>query len=835
MPINSRMGVGLVVAALAATTPALAQQQPIVSSQQVTLEDGQRFATLPGFVVERVTPEGGPTYLEPYNPLAPDQSPIASSNLIVITFDAEGRPWVSPSSAMRGSAPQRLIDADGDGIYEAMAPITQDVNTCHGLWWVDPSNLFCVGFGPKEPDDHWTTEFGSPDNPDWQAGLYRVRDVDHDGVAESVERIVPFQSGMFDHGPHRVLRAADGSIQVILGNVGPPTETSTNLDSILKLYPERDFLPRLTDRWGRTTMQSSVVRVDTLAKRVDVVFAGYRNAVGFTWNRLGETFFFDSDMEPEIGSPWYRQIRSYHGVPNADYGFRNGSNKWPMDYFDILPPVRELNRGSPTGVAAYHAWAYPPEWRDVIFEADYSWHRILYSKATPNGATYTMRSDSATFVSGPSLPVTDIEVGPDGMLYFTLNGADGGLFRVRYVGPEPEQPDMSGIYAVTRQAQPLSSWGFAAIERVKESMGENAFRAALIALARDRSEASEDRFMALLEMNRHGVPPTVEELRELATDPDQQVRATVALLVGLQRSDAARALALSMIEDDDALVRRRAIEAVVAQGLTPANSTAEIANAMYARLFDPDRFVRYAARVALQRTPRDAWRERALAETDPVAAFPALLALNNTVTSDNDRGEIYDRVIQWLERTDLSPQHRLDALRMFEIAAWDRVGGAPAPVRQRVRDIVLAQYADQTPRLKLEMAKVLAYTASGAGLLPNTLIGMPETIYLRSRQSAEINSRIIDQVLTAMLSEETSMTVQMDYAYALRFIDFGWTPEQKAQMIEWFGAAIDYNFGGRSTTGFLRSIWNEWSDVLTLQELDSAVARFPNLVPANAR
>ena len=28
--------------------------------------------------------------------------------------------------------------------------------------------------------------------------------------------------------------------------------------------------------------------------------------------------------------------------------------------------------------------------RDVIFEADYSWHRILYSKATPNGATYTM-------------------------------------------------------------------------------------------------------------------------------------------------------------------------------------------------------------------------------------------------------------------------------------------------------------------------------------------------------------------------------------------------------------------------------------------------------------
>ena len=85
-----------------------------------------------------------------------------------------------------------------------------------------------------------------------------------------------------------------------------------------------------------------------------------------------------------------------------------------------------------------------------------------------------MRMDLAEFVHGDPLPVSDMEVGPDGMLYFTTggNGAEGGLFRVRYVGTTPVvKPDLSGIHAVTRQAQPLSSWGYAAIEGARASMG----------------------------------------------------------------------------------------------------------------------------------------------------------------------------------------------------------------------------------------------------------------------------------------------------------------------------------------------------------------------------
>ena len=71
------------------------------------------------------------------------------------------------------------------------------------------------------------------------------------------------------------------------------------------------------------------------------------------------------------------------------------------------------------------------------------------------------------------MPITDLEVGPDGNIYLTTGGAagQGGLYKVSWTGAKPAQPDMTGILAVVRQPQPLSSWGWAAIERVEDVDG----------------------------------------------------------------------------------------------------------------------------------------------------------------------------------------------------------------------------------------------------------------------------------------------------------------------------------------------------------------------------
>ena len=53
----------------------------------------------------------------------------------------------------------------------------------------------------------------------------------------------------------------------------------------------------------------------------------------------------------------------------------------------------------------------------------------------------------------------------------------------------------------------------------------------------------------------------------------------------------------------------------------------EAVEALWPGLASRDRFLRYAARIALEHQPVERWRARALAEADPRAAIPALLAL----------------------------------------------------------------------------------------------------------------------------------------------------------------------------------------------------------------
>src|SRR4029453_16056199 len=105
-------------------------------------------------------------------------------------------------------------------------------------------------------------------------------------------------------------------------------------------------------------------------------------------------------------------------------------------------------------------------------------------------------------------------------------------WRLRYKARAPPAPDMTGILAVVRQPQPFSSWGWAAIEKVKASMGAN-FGSELEKLARNKGAAARDRGRALYEMQRHGAPPPAF-LTALVTDPVADVRAAATYFAGVQ-------------------------------------------------------------------------------------------------------------------------------------------------------------------------------------------------------------------------------------------------------------------------------------------------------------
>ena len=37
-------------------------------------------------------------------------------------------------------------------------------------------------------------------------------------------------------------------------------------------------------------------------------------------------------------------------IPGGDGGYRNGTGKFQNSYFDVLPAIRHLRRGSPVGL-----------------------------------------------------------------------------------------------------------------------------------------------------------------------------------------------------------------------------------------------------------------------------------------------------------------------------------------------------------------------------------------------------------------------------------------------------------------------------------------------------
>jgi putative heme-binding domain-containing protein len=802
-------------------SPERAQDQPF--------PPGSPFALLPGFKIERVTPAD------------------KTESYIVITFDSLSRPVVSQSSSGTGSAPRLLLDADGDGLYESEKIIAPQLNTCHGLF-LEGRTLYanCRASMPGDPQPSATPPGAEPQRGGGRgnqgdstgiAGFYKLQDTDGDDVMDTIERIQRYTSpGMGDHGSHAIRRGPDGSIMFIIGNntyVGAPPvnddvvdkEHSPNWNNL----KERQFLPQNNDpRFGNSTrlgVHATVWRLQP-DNRFALMFSGMRNPYDFAYNLAGEGFTFDSDMEWDVNAPWYRENHTVHLIPGGDSGYRNGTGKFQDEYFDTLPALRNLRRGSPVGIEFYQSYAYPASFFDNLFEADWSRGRLLYTALTPAGGTYRAREDAAEFIHGEPMPITDMEVGPDGNIYLTTGGGagQGGLYKVTWTGMKPAQPNMTGILGVVRQPQPLSSWGWASIEKVMASMGAS-FGAGLEKLARTASASPLDRARAVLELQRHGPAPSPQFLRALLADRDASVRAAAVYAAGVQTSDGARAVAAAALKDANALVQRRAAEALVRQGLSPERPAFAPVADIYALLRNPDRAVRYSGRLALEHAPRAEWTSLVMNETNVVAVTEGLLALVNTAPSESELRPIFDKVIALMKRSTLTPDEQIRVLRVFEVAATETKNGVDPEMTKQVHDALIARFPASVPAvawvdcanrsvtagcpqlmLAHHMAKVLAYT------------GEPD---------------VIEKILSAMPKGNEDQPGQIDYMYALRMVNRGWTSAQKQQLIDWFAKSAKWR-GGSTFAGHLNNIFDATIDVLDEPERQLAYKAAPLFAPLAA-
>lgn len=270
------------------------------------------------------------------------------------------------------------------------------------------------------------------------SGLYRLLDTNGDDQFDTIRTLSRFE-GAGEHGPHSIRLGPDGtSLYVVAGNHTELPEFKGSL--VPRVWQEDQVLPVIRDPRGHAADRKApggwIARTDSLGAEWELVSAGFRNTFDIGFNQSGELFAWDSDMEWDLGMPWYRPIRLLHVTSGSEFGWRTGSGKWPAYYPDALPPVVEVGQGSPTGVVSGADLAFPTRYRSGMFIFDWSFGTIYWTDLTTTGSSYT--GEVEEFLSGVPLPLTDGVVGPDGALYFTTGGRnlDSFVIRVAYTGTE---------------------------------------------------------------------------------------------------------------------------------------------------------------------------------------------------------------------------------------------------------------------------------------------------------------------------------------------------------------------------------------------------------------
>ncbi len=246
---------------------------------------------------------------------------------------------------------------------------------------------------------------------------------------------------------------------------------------------------------------------------------------------------------------------------------------------------------------------------------------------------------------------------------------------------------------------------------------------------------------------------------------------------------------------------RQDLESLLTLGVDQAETVVERA---LPYLDHADRFLRYTARVALERMPIATWGKQALAMQGVQCDLEVAMA----IARSNDgqmAGMALDRLLE-MNFSELTEEQQLHWLRDVALL-WIR---HPEVIQPRQADIVGNA---QLPKLTGEGSKVLKLE------LARLLCGI---------DAPEIAGDVM-----ALLRSANSQEEQIHYATALRVCSSGWTDELRREYFQWFVDAAGRFRGGNSFTKFILNVRTEAVAKLSDAEkakLGDLVDRAPNVV-----
>ena len=219
-----------------------------------------------------------------------------------------------------------------------------------------------------------------------------------------------------------------------------------------------------------------------------------------------------------------------------------------------------------------------------------------------------------------------------------------------------------------------------------------------------------------------------------------------------------------------------------------------------------DRFIRFAARIAVENQPVSEWQDKALNEKDPVILTQAMLAL-----ARQGNKNAADKAIKALTAADftkLTETQQIDMVRAFELLIA-RMGMPDAEANAQVSAYLNPQYPAKSNELNRELSKVLVHIgapqsvektmallagAKDDSAYQNTLTNSSDLIMRNPQYGMDI---------AGMLSKVPPQQ-QTFYATVLSAAKTEWTPELREKYFSWFYNAFSYK-GGHSFVGFINN------------------------------
>ncbi|GAA4441313.1 hypothetical protein GCM10023188_39690 [Pontibacter saemangeumensis] len=215
-----------------------------------------------------------------------------------------------------------------------------------------------------------------------------------------------------------------------------------------------------------------------------------------------------------------------------------------------------------------------------------------------------------------------------------------------------------------------------------------------------------------------------------------------------------------------------------------------------------DRFVRYAARIAVEHQPVSQWQQRALNETDPLIKTQAIIALARHANKTQSSQMLES--LMAIDYAKLPEAKQLDLLRAFEVVLFRH--GTPSPaLKQKVIAYLDPQFPAKANELNRSLSKVLI--ALDAPQAVSKTIALLETAKDEKSETATASSDLIlrnpqyGMDIAGMLAS-VPPAQQTYYATALSAAETGWTPELREKYFKWMYDAFKYK-GGRSYVGFV--------------------------------